>query len=106
MTANQDLWEALAGELEASDPAITRSTMMGLPCLRVDGAFFASFDERKGALIIKLPAKEVQARVAEGRGHSFAPAGKVFREWIAIDNEDEAIWRASLTEALAFVRRA
>jgi hypothetical protein len=43
MSEGQALWERLSGELLATDPAISRSTMMGLPCLRLDGALeFAS----------------------------------------------------------------
>ena len=97
-------WDRLAGELEASDASISRSTMMGLPCLRRDGAFFASFDKRDGSLVVKLAADDVAARVADGRGRSFAPAGRVFREWIAIDAVDEDTWRAALDDALAFAR--
>ena len=102
MTPAQALWEALADELEAADPAVSRSTMMGLPCLRLDGAFFASLDKRNDELIVKLAATEVAARVADGRGHAFAPAGKVFREWLAIAVVDEPTWRAALGDALAF----
>ncbi len=50
----------LARELMA-DPAVTPDTMMGLPCLRLDGAFFASLDLKTCDLVVKLPA----ARVAE-----------------------------------------
>ncbi|MFM2073098.1 MAG: hypothetical protein RLZZ623_3362, partial [Actinomycetota bacterium] len=35
-------WD-LAEEL-LQRPDVSRSTMMGLPCLRLDGAFFASLD--------------------------------------------------------------
>ena len=80
--------------------------MMGLPCLRVEGAFFASLDTRSGDLIVKLDATEVARRVEAGSGRSFAPAGKTFREWVAIDTVDEEAWRAVLGEALAFVRAA
>ena len=104
MTPAQGLWEQLADELEAADEAVSRSTMMGLPCLRVDGAFFASFDKRQEALIVKLAATNVAARVAEGRGQSFAPAGKVFKEWLALDGVDPDEWRAALHDALLFVR--
>ena len=37
------LWE-LAGQLLA-EPGVTRSTMMGYPCLRANGAFFACIDQ-------------------------------------------------------------
>jgi hypothetical protein len=78
--------------------------MMGLPCLRLDGAFFASLDKRSDRLIVKLAADEVGACVADGRGLPFAPAGKVFREWLAIDASDEDAWREALNDALAFAR--
>jgi hypothetical protein len=104
MSASDGLWRRLTGELEAADMAVGRSTMMGLPCLRLDGAFFASLDKRNGELIVKLAADDVSARIARGDGHSFAPAGKVFREWLAVDGADESVWRAALEDALEFAR--
>jgi hypothetical protein len=104
MTEAQANWEQLADELEATDDAISRSTMMGLPCLRLDGAFFASLDKRSGELIVKLAADEVAIRVADGRGRSFAPAGRVFREWVVVERREAAAWRAALDDALAFAR--
>jgi hypothetical protein len=99
-----ELWERLSVALEASDPAIGRSTMMGHPCLRLDGAFVAANDPRSGALIVKLDADAVSARVASGAGRAFAPAGKVFKQWLAIDTVDEGVWREAIGEALAFAR--
>jgi hypothetical protein len=97
-----DLFWSLAEELYASD-GVTRSTMMGFPCLRIDGAFFASLDHREHHLIIKLPAAQVDELVEAGEGLSFAPNGRVFREWVAIPEPDEASWRGYLTEARDFV---
>jgi hypothetical protein len=102
VTQAQALWEQLADELEAAEGAVSRSTMMGLPCLRLDGAFFASFDERHDELIVKLAADDVAARVAGGHGHAFAPAGKAFKEWLAIPPADLEAWRPILAAALAF----
>jgi hypothetical protein len=104
MTGAEDRWERLAGELEAADPAISRSTMMGLPCLRLDGAFFASLDKRTGGLIVKLDAADVSARIERGEGQPFAPAGKAFREWFATASTSEAEWRSLLADALSFAR--
>ena len=53
--------------------------MMGFPCLRIDGAFFASLDHRTGHLIIKLPADRVDELVDVGTGQSFAPNGRRFK---------------------------
>jgi hypothetical protein len=84
-------------------PFVTRSTMMGFPCLRVSGRFFASFDGGTGALVVKLPAARVDELIASGQAEPFAPAGRRFREWAAIDPARRALWSALLDEALTFV---
>ena len=99
------LWDELADELCAAS-SVTRSTMMGLPCLRVDGAFFASLARDEPRLLVKLPADRVAAMVEAGHGHPFAPAGRTFREWVAVDGTDEDTWRGLLAEARAFVENA
>jgi hypothetical protein len=84
-------------------PDITRCTMMGLPCVRVRGAFFASCERRTGNLLVKLPAARVDELVSAGGAHPFAPAGRRFREWAAIPADRSRTWRGLLDEALAFV---
>lgn len=95
-------WE-VAAPLQSS-PAVTRSTMMGLPCLRVNGQFFASFDRRADQLLIKLAADRVDDLIANGEATAFAPAGRRFRQWAAIGWERRGYWPELLGEALAFVR--
>ena len=84
-------------------PGVSRSTMMGLPCVRVNGAFFASFDRRTGDLLVKLPATRVDALVAARHAHPFAPAGRRFREWAAIAPTDEHAWAGLVDEAFDHV---
>jgi hypothetical protein len=84
-------------------PEVATGTMMGFPCLRVSGAFFASCDHRSGDLVVKLPRHRVEELVATGVGKPFAPAGRTFREWVLIDDRDEARWAALIDEALEFV---
>jgi hypothetical protein len=84
-------------------PGVTRSTMMGLPCLRVDGAFFASWDRTTGALLVKLPAAEVDSLIASGKAESFAPAGRRFKEWAAIPHARVRAWSSLLDRAYAYV---
>jgi hypothetical protein len=84
-------------------PDVERSTMMGLPCLRVHGAFFASCDRRTGDLLVKLPAARVDELVAADRAHPFAPAGRRFREWAAIPPAKSDTWKRLVDEALTFV---
>ena len=85
-----------------ADPAVTRSTMMGLPCIRVDGNFFAALS-RDRQLLVKLPAARVAELVASGDGRPFAPNGRTFRAWVAFTDPDEAAWRMHLADARAFV---
>lgn len=73
--------------------------MMGLPCVRLDGRFFASLDRRTQALLVKLPQQRVGELIADGVGEPFAPAGRVFREWVAIPQPDRECWQRLLTEA-------
>lgn len=86
------------------DSGVSRSTMMGLPCLRLDDRFFASFDRRSGDLIIKLAEARVDDLVDAGRANSFAPAGRRFRQWAAVAPDRLDDWPGLLDEAFAFAR--
>jgi hypothetical protein len=96
--AKRELFERLVAPLLASGAA-NRGTMMGFPCLRSDGRFFASIEPRTGNLIVKLPSARVQTLCEEGIGQHFAPNGRVFREWIALPDADEVCWADLLAEA-------
>lgn len=84
-------------------PDVATGTMMGFPCLRVGGAFFASCDHRTGDLIVKLPRDRVEQLIADGVGKPFTPAGRTFREWVLIDDRDETRWAELIEEARTFV---
>jgi hypothetical protein len=77
--------------------------MMGFPCLRVRGRFFASTDRANGNLLVKLPEDRVDALVAGGRAEPFAPAGRRFREWAAVPHSRSRTWKKLLDEAHDFV---
>jgi hypothetical protein len=93
-------WEVSAAVLTHSD--VATGTMMGFPCLRVSGAFFASCDYRSGDLIVKLPKRRVEQLIRAGAGKPFAPAGRTFREWVVVGNRDAARWAELIDEARAF----
>lgn len=99
--AEHRFWEHAAAVLER--PGVSRSTMMGLPCLRVNGAFFASFDRRTGDLLVKLPEATVDAMVDAGEAQPFAPAGRRFREWAAIAPAGEDRWVPLIDDAFEHV---
>ena len=72
MTAEELFWKFLVEPMYA-DPAVQRSTMMGLPCVRLDGRFFASLDRRTGALLVKLSAERVRQLIDAGHGQPVPP---------------------------------
>ncbi len=82
---------------------VERSTMMGYPCLRVNGAFFASVHPESGNMIVKLPAHRVEAMIASESGIAFAPNGRKFREWVQVSGQDRELWARLLEEAREFV---
>jgi len=88
-----------AAEPILGSPGAERGTMMGFPCVRVGGAFLASCDPSSGDLIVKLPEERVHALIEGSTGEPFAPAGRVFREWVKVSERDATLWRALLTEA-------
>jgi hypothetical protein len=97
----QELYDELTDDL-LYDPAVGRSTMMGFPCVRRAGRFFASFDARADAMVVKLPRELVAELVDSGVGDPFAPNGRVFREWVSLPTPDREAWRRILAEALDF----
>ncbi|TDD18601.1 hypothetical protein E1218_25785 [Kribbella turkmenica] len=101
----RDLYEELTDDL-LYDPAIGRATMMGYPCVRLAGRFLATYDDKAGGLVVKLPRERVGELVAAGTGEPFAPAGRVFREWVAITTVDPQLWRTVLAESVEFARKS
>jgi hypothetical protein len=77
---------------------------MGYPCVRLAGRFLASYDDKAGCLVVKLPRERVTELVEKGQGDPFAPAGRVFREWVMIPTVDRGLWQAVLAEAVDFAR--
>ena len=86
----EELFWRLA-ELLLADPMVTRSTMMGFPCLRVNGKFFACVERSTGNLVVKLAADQVKELVGSGAGIAFAPNGRVFREWVAFPDRKSVV---------------
>ena len=108
MTSDPDetaFWALAAPLLERG--GVSRSTMMGYPCLRLDGDFFASLDPRAGRLIVKLDATTVAGLIERGEAEPFAPSGRPFREWAAVPASRGSTWSDLLDRALlaALARR-
>ena len=78
---------------------------MGGRCVRVAGEFLALVDFKGSGLVVKLPRERVDQLIAEGVGRRFAPAGKVFREWVSVPEADSRQWDALLREGIGFASR-
>jgi hypothetical protein len=104
-TSPEELFWQLAAELQREDPRIQEGTIMSGRCLRVGKEFLALVDYKGSGLVVKLPKERVAELIEAGVGKSFAPAGKVFREWLAVPEPDRRRWRALLREGVAFAGR-
>ncbi len=95
-------WE-LIDELQVEDPRVEEGTIMGGRCARVAGEFLALVDFKGSGLVVKLPRERVRELIDRGVGVPFAPAGKLFKEWVAVPERDRRRWRSLLREGVAFV---
>jgi hypothetical protein len=80
-------WE-LIDELSVDDPRIEAGTIMGGRCARVAGEFLGLVDYKGSGLVVKLPKDRVVALIESGVGEPFAPAGRVFKEWVSVPKRD------------------
>lgn len=99
-SAKEKLFWSLAEELMATDKRIVESTIMKGRCLRVGKEFLALPDFKGSGLVVKLPAERVQGLILSGKGRPFAPAGRVFKEWVSVPEADRRLWRKLLREGL------
>jgi hypothetical protein len=102
-TEDEARFQHFADLLSHDDHRVTRSTMMGFPCLRVDDRFFACVERATGNLIVKLPAERVNELLRTGTGRPFAPNGRVFKTWVACPAPDHELWADLLNEAKRYV---
>ncbi len=102
-TTDEAMFWELIEELQLEDPRVEEGTIMGGRCARVAGEFLGLVDFKGSGLVVKLPRSRVQELIGQGIGQPFAPAGKVFKEWVAVPQRDRRRWRALLREGIAFV---
>jgi len=102
VTAEELFWR-LAAELQDDDTRIVEGTIMNGRCLRVGKEFLALVDYKGSGLVVKLPKARVGELIESGVGQPFAPAGRVFKEWLSVPKPDRRRWLALLREGVAFV---
>ncbi|MEZ4501605.1 MAG: hypothetical protein R3C39_03180 [Dehalococcoidia bacterium] len=96
-----EFWEAAAPLLE--DGRAQPGTIMGGECLRAGKEFVAMPHHKGPGIVVKLPRERVTALIEAGQGRPFSPNGRVFREWLLVEDHDPARWTDLLLEAHAFV---
>ena len=101
--SDEELFWDLIDELRIDDERIAEGTIMSGRCARVGGEFLAMAGFKDSGLVVKLPRERVDELIDAGIGQPFAPAGKVFREWVSIPKRDRRRWRKLLVEGVAFV---
>jgi hypothetical protein len=102
VTAEELFWR-LAAELQDDGTRIVEGTIMNGRCLRVGKEFLALVDYKGSGLVVKLPKARVAELIESGVGQPFAPAGRVFKEWLSVPKPDRRGWKALLLEGVAFV---
>jgi hypothetical protein len=96
-----DLVDELVGTPGVTPPR--GGSGFGRSALRYERKIFAM--SVRGRLVLKLPARRVDALVAEGEGVRFdANKGTPMKEWLSLDPESGLDWVKLAQEALAFAR--
>ena len=73
-----------------------------IPLRNHDKIFAMLVDDR---LVVKLPAKRVDAFVTAGRGERFDPRhdGRLMKEWLVVAISSDADWLSLAEEAMTYV---
>jgi hypothetical protein len=98
---SDEFWDCAAPLLAGG--VIDEGTIMGHACIRAKGEFVAMPHHKGPGLVVKLPKERVADLIDDGEGQSFAPAGKVFSEWVLVEAFDERRWQDLIRESVAFV---
>jgi len=87
-----------------ADGRLIEGTIMSSNCARTpDGEFVAMPHHKGDGIVVKLPRERVSELIEAGVGQSFAPAKRVFKEWVLVEAHDDKQWQGLLEESIAFV---
>jgi hypothetical protein len=98
---SDEFWDVAAPLL--AEGVIDQGTIMGGPCVRAGGEFVGMPSHQGPGLVVKLHRDRVAELIDGGTGQAFAPAGKVFKEWVLVEDFDESTWEALIRESVGFV---
>ena len=98
---SDEFWDSAAPVM--AEGLLEEGTIMGGPCVRA-GEEFVGMPHHKGpGIVVKLDRDRVAALIDQGVGLPFAPAKRVFKEWVLIPAHDADHWEALLRESVTFV---
>ena len=57
-------------------------------CIKLGKEFLELVDYKGSRLVLKLPKTRVAELIEQGTGQPFAPANRVFKEWLSVPKPD------------------
>jgi hypothetical protein len=99
-------FDEIAADLEARDPDVEETQMMGRPSIKAGGKLIACYESR-GTMAFKLPdeAEQENALALDGaRIYDPAESGRLMKGWVEVPGAHEARW-AELAETALRLRK-
>ncbi len=101
-TSAEAFYDQVASDLE--DRGAVRSSMFGMPSLKVKGKAFAGLYE--DAMVFKLTGEPHKKALAEPGAKLFEPMkGRAMKEWVQVPIASAKKWNAFAEEARSYVEK-
>jgi hypothetical protein len=97
-------YDEICDDLEAQNPEVVLTQMMGMPAVKADGKLVCGFVSSQQAMVFKLPdAGEHAAALGLAGALLFDPGGngRPFREWVVVPEAHASDWPRLAGKALA-----
>ena len=96
-------YEALADSVIARNGDVARSTMFGMPCLKVAGK--ACLGSYAAGVVFKLPPSHRDLALGLAGAELFDPSGKrPMKEWVVVPPAHERSWDDFADAAVSYAR--
>lgn len=100
---SQKLFDTIAAEYVSDAAGVTKSKMMGMPCLKVKAKMFCGI--WRDAMVFKLSGDDHKKAQALIGAHLFDPSdmNRPMKEWVVVPYPHKSKWRTCTSAALAYV---
>lgn len=99
--STQRQFDRASARLIGEIPGVERGHMFNSEGLKTGGKFFATWSPY--GLLLKLPRERIRELSESGAGRPFQSGGRVMKEWVVVQPDDEHACDAYLREAHDFV---